>query len=276
MKINTTCKSIITQLKDNIFKNKILKKKYSTHFSNTKYSLNQILEDIVYLLKTGVSYRNLRSSISWNTIYKHKQLLEYYDIFKKTYYSLIKEYLKNKKLSVFSTDTSIIGNVCGVHELDKNKLRRNKYFKNKFCFKLSGICDEVGVPLHILVENGNTHDSVIFFKHKTFLDKHKNKQITLLADKGYDSSKIRNYLKSNNYSTIIPYNKRNTKDVNKIKELNDIEKNMFKSRIEIEHVWCKLKKNKRIFVMNEKNIKSYKSFLYMALVKYTIELMKKL
>lgn len=33
----------------------------------------------------------------------------------------------------------------------------------------------------------------------------------MLADKGYDSAKIRNQLIENGYIPIIPYNKRNTK-----------------------------------------------------------------
>ncbi len=36
---------------------------------NSKYKLNENLDDIFYVLKTGISWRNLRSTIPWKSIY---------------------------------------------------------------------------------------------------------------------------------------------------------------------------------------------------------------
>jgi hypothetical protein len=38
--------------------------------SKQKYTLKEILVDIVYIMKTGISYRDLRSHIKWQTVYK--------------------------------------------------------------------------------------------------------------------------------------------------------------------------------------------------------------
>ncbi len=61
--------SFIKILKKIILKNKILNKSFTNNYSNSKYSLDFIISEIIYVLKTGISWRNLRSSINWNTLY---------------------------------------------------------------------------------------------------------------------------------------------------------------------------------------------------------------
>ena len=48
-----------------VMKNKVLSRSYSMTFPNTKYSLNVIIDEILYVLRTGISWRNIRSSINW-------------------------------------------------------------------------------------------------------------------------------------------------------------------------------------------------------------------
>ena len=91
-----------------------------------------------------------------------------------------------------------------------------------------------------------------------------------MADAGYDSIKLRNKLNDIFYKSIIPFNKRNTKDKNKIKTLTDEEKKLYKSRITIENTFLKIKKNRRLEIVYEKISKNFLSLIYLSLIKYII------
>ena len=76
-----TYTSFIKDIKMIIMKTKALKKLYSKIHPNTKHSLDDILSEIIYVLKTGVSWRNLRSPIKWQTIYFHFKRFVKHNIF---------------------------------------------------------------------------------------------------------------------------------------------------------------------------------------------------
>ena len=116
-----------------------------------------------------------------------------------------------------------------------------------------------------------------------------------IADKGYCSSKIRNLLIAKNILPIIPFNRRNTKDKNKINKLTKNEKNRYKKRIKIElnkiceinftyflinekinfyknlfsseHIFSNLKSNHKLENRYEKYIDNYKGLLYLFFIK---------
>jgi len=71
------------------------------------------------------------------------------------------------------------------------------------------------------------------------------KSTIFMADAGYDSIKLWSKLNNIFYKSIIPFNKRNTKDKNKIKTLTNEEKKLYKSRFEIVY-----EKNLKIFEFN--------------------------
>jgi transposase len=236
---------------------------YNYTYPNQKYSLSEILNDIMYVLKTGISWRNIRSNINWRTLIFHFNRLCQYNIFQKTYKNLLKLYVKTLSIKekILLTDTSFIKNNIGT-----NKLGRNIYFKGKRCFKLSLLTDMNGIPLDIIIDAGNLSEVSYLKKHIKFIIKSKkNHYNILMADKGYDSSYIRNDLIKNNIKPIIPFNRRNTKDINKIKTLNEHDKKLYKLRIKIENSFSWLKKNKRISEVNEKTLNSYLNFVYLAI-----------
>jgi len=112
---------------------------------------------------------------------------------------------------------------------------------------------------------------------------------------GYCSSKIRNILKTKNILPIIPFNKRNTKDKNKINKLTKNEKNRYKKRIKIElnkiceinftyflisekinfyknlfsseHIFSNLKSNHKLENRYERYINNYEGLLYLFFIK---------
>ena len=201
----------------------------------------------------------------YNNVYKHYIKLNKINLFKDTYIELLKKYLiktKNKTLKSLYTDTTFIVNKKGID----NKAR-NKYMKNKNCNKVSIITDNNFIPIDIQIFKGNLNDSNILQQQFINIDTNINYSKYFIADKGYCSSKIRKLLISKNILPIIPYNKRNTKDKNKINTLTKNEKIRYKKRIKIEHIFSNLKSNHKLENRYEKYINNYEGLLYLYFIK---------
>ena len=101
MKLNI---SIIEIIKKIILQNQNLSPYYSHKFPNSKYELDNILTEIIYVLKTGISWRNLRSNINYNTLFWHFNRFTSNNIFRDAFY-----YLRNIYSSKNKLDTLIVG-----------------------------------------------------------------------------------------------------------------------------------------------------------------------
>jgi hypothetical protein len=249
--------------------NSHLKNNFNFTYHTQKYSLEKILNGIFEVLKNGYVWRNLKG-IYWNTIYKAFCKLNRINLFENVYTKLLNRYIKktpSKKLKIQMTDTSFIRNKNG-----SDKMKRNKYMNNKKVMKLSLITDVNGIPFNVNIYDGNINDSKILqiqlknnkmLLNKDILNKHSK---YFLADAGYDSSIVRNNLKERNYIPLIAFNKRNTKDKNKLKIMTDTDKMIFKKRVKIEYFFGLIKRcYKRIDSRYDKSSSSYKFFLFMAL-----------
>lgn len=250
--------------------------KYNFTHPNQKYSLQCILQSILFILKTGMSLNDFEiiGKINKKTLYNHLKFFMENEIFKLAYIEILNKYFKfNKcqKLKFQSIDSSFIPNQYGIENIG-----RNKYYKNKKGYKLSLITDVNGIPFSLLVEKGSKNDAKMIDDHLNNLlivtnsnqyRNHNRYKQYLLGDKMYDTKEFREKVTNKGYSCIIDYNKRNTKDVNKIKKLKKKEKYKYKKRIIIENCFSWLKKNKRIKEINEKKMSAYISFVYLALIK---------
>ena len=97
------------------------------------------------------------------------------------------------------------------------------------------------------------------------IDKYKD---YFLADPGYDSKALKTELEKEGYKRIlIPQNKRNIKDIKKIKRFTDEEKNIYKKRLKIENTFCKMKNNRRICMRYDSKIENFMGFVYLSLIK---------
>ncbi len=235
-----------------IKKNKHLSNTYNTKHLNSKYSLEEILKEIFYVLRTGVPWRLLRSPINWKTIYWHFSRFKKHQIFQKTFNKLIKNnYTMNNNIII--TDTTFIYNKFG-----KNKISRNKYFKNKKCNKLSIITDDIGVPLSVYINKGSIHDLHYLTKHTNdIITITKNKKTLLLADKCYESIKMRNALDKLNITLMIQKKKR-------AKANYYYDKYIYKKRIIVENTFQKLKNFRRVMIRYDKLFSTYKEFCFIA------------
>lgn len=250
-------KKIIRILIKNINKSKY-KDNYNFKHKSQKYSLQFILAHIIYLIKHSATWRTLGINI-YNNIYKHYIKLNKLNLFKDTYIELLNKYLiktKNKTLKTLYTDTSFIVNKKGIDNKE-----RNKYMKNKNCNKVSIITDNKFIPIDIEIYKGNLNDSNILQQQFININNKLNYSKYFIADKGYCSSKIRNILINKNITPI------NTKNINKINKLSIDEKNKYKKRIKIEHIFSNLKSNHKIENRYEKYINNYKGLLYLYFIK---------
>ena len=234
---------IVNSIYNNIKINyKLLFNSYQFKTKNQKYELKFILKACIYFISISCSYKNfVYKNLNHNTFYKNFMKLNKYKIFESTYNKLLNKYLsksKNKITQIY-TDTTTFYNKYNIDKVD-----RNKYFKNKKVMKLSLITEQNGIPLNVDLYKGNYNDANIFKNQLIKLDttKFDKKNTIFMADAGYDSKKLREELNKKFYKSIIPFNKRNTKDKTKIKVLTNEDKKLYKSRINIENTFLKIKK----------------------------------
>lgn len=251
--------------------NYVIKKfanKYAFKTKKQKYDLKTIIAEIIYFLKSGVSYEYYRGVLNPKTLNKHILFFSRNKIFENVYRKLFSKYSKKKAYTKFKyqhTDTSFIANKNG-----KQSLGRNKYFKNKKCYKLSFITDSNGIPNSVLIKPGNINDAKIGEQNiKSHCKEIKQINIKyrpyILADKIYDTKDFRKVCISNNYKPIIDYNRRNIKNRKLIKKLTKKEKKIYRKRIKVENSFAIIKKYKRLQTIYDSYFSTYKSFLYLSL-----------
>ena len=182
-------------------------------------------------------------------------------MYEKLYEKNLEEYLKvdrEEKIKILSIDSTFIENKNGIDETG-----RNIYYKNKRGRKITAIVDTQGVPLILDVSEGNRHDCKLF--DETFDKLKKSKEIKInpkkkyfLADKGYDSEKIRDDLKKMKYIPIIP----KRKGVNSSLKKKEIK--IYRKRIIVENTFSWIKRYAKVDRIDEKSKRSYEGLLMMA------------
>jgi len=258
---------IIKIIENYINNNQELKKIFNHH--KQKYKINELLKIVLFILKTGIAYRNIaeiKTNIHWNTIYKFVKKLEKYNIIEEIY--KIQSILYVNKLEqpakYLKTDTSFILNKYGIDDVTYNpQVKKHK------TMKISIITDYFNIPIYINSYNSKIHDAEIFSNDiKKFHEKFPtiNKKI-ILGDTAYDSIKLSSEVKIILDSELLsPKNKRNIKDKIKLQkiEYSLIEKQILKSRNGVEYTFNKFKKYKRIQLRYDKYIKFFNFYFYLA------------
>jgi len=170
----------------------------------------------------------------------------------------------NKKTNNLYIDSTIIYNKNGT-----NKIGRNKFYKNKKTPKISLMTDMNGFPLSILFMKGNYHDNTVFEKHirDAIIITPKIKK-TIIADKAYSSLKNYKLLDDKNFNHILP-----PRNNMKIAKTYVYDKDTYKKRIKIEHIFGRLKLFRRINQRNDKLLRNFSGFSYLALSSIVINIL---
>lgn len=245
--------------------------KLLVHNNLRKFELKDILEEIIYFLKSGVSYKNYRGKLSKSTLHYYINYFSQKNIFISTYLKLYNEYSKSNfydKIKYLSTDTTFIINKSSTLE----NVNRNPYMKNKNCIKLSCLVDKEGIPLDIFIRKGNFNDSPMLREHfqnlkidlrtKKLQNNNRYKQY-FLADGIYNSNININFLKEKGFIPIMAPNRRNSHTEPAL--LTAKEKIIYNKRMIVENLFAKLKQYRRISNLYEKNIGTFTSLVYLSL-----------
>jgi hypothetical protein len=115
-KVKKTLKKIIKTIIDN----PKLKEIFYFKTANRKYPIKQLLTHILFILKSGISYRMFNDFIEnkynksniphWGTLYKFYIKLIKYNVIQNTFNDTVKKYMKKCNNNIFTTDTTLIAN----------------------------------------------------------------------------------------------------------------------------------------------------------------------
>jgi transposase len=119
--------------------------------------------------------------------------------------------------------------------------------------KIHLLCDALGNPLRFIVTGGEVADCT---QALPLLENHNAAYV--LADKGYDSNEIVDYIQKNGATPVIPPKK------NRI-EQRYYDKEIYKDRHLIECCFSKLKHFRKIATRYEKYLHSFKALVAIAL-----------
>ena len=163
-------------------------------------------------------------------------------------------------------------------------LKRNKFAKNKKCYKIFTLIDSYGKVIYFSYHFGNMYDSKILnlsFNKILKLINHRSNYF--LADSGFCSKKIRSKLESKNIKPLIPKNIRNTKKNFKMKDLSfqerlnitlkdftEEQKIIYKKRIKVENVYANYKQINRFNMRYDKYMINLIGFMFIYFSKLLI------
>ena len=147
-------KKVCNQIKNFINNDPRLKRSFNHH--NRKYSIDDLLPPIIDILRQGISYRSVKSTIHWSTIYKFFQKLVDNNVISDNYHDLINRYIN--RIGVVDPRIGVIGRptigyvdssfVC--NKLGEDFVAHNTQIpKHKTC-KFSVISDQFDIPLSII------------------------------------------------------------------------------------------------------------------------------
>ena len=86
--------NIISELKNIILKTESISETYKKKYTNTKYTLDLIVTEILYFLKSGVSWNMLRSPINKKTLFWHYNRIVKANVFYKLFNHIRSIYIK--------------------------------------------------------------------------------------------------------------------------------------------------------------------------------------
>ncbi len=227
----------------------------------TKCDDRTTINAIIFVLITGCRWIDLPAKYgSKSSAHRRFQYLQQKGIWKKILKSAIKSARKQDKINLryISVDSSSIPSKKGGDEIGYDG------FKRITGTKLHVAVESNGLPVSIVTGPANVHDSTRFIdvmeSISDFVGNGSIKQIiSCFADKGYDSTAIREYLKNREIVSRIPFRKNGkSPKIKSYKKYNAV-------RYVVERFFAWLKNGfHRTRIRYEKNCDNYLGFVYQA------------
>ena len=214
------------------------------------------IHEIFLVLKSGMAWKYLRSTLHYTAIFKMFQKLIDRDVFILAYKKAVDIYYTNHKsdFKILYMDSTMIKNING-----SELIGRNHYDRYRFGTKINIISNVNGIPIGILVVPANKNDSTLTKDtiNNICID---IKSYYLGTDKGYINKSVKKTLKDSHGIFLIYPCRKNQKKIN-----TEYQQSILQDRYKIENFMAWIKQYKRIANRYDKTIKSFIGFLYFAL-----------
>jgi len=209
------------------------------------------IEGILYRMRTGCPWRDLPEDFgSWSAIFRRFNLWSKKGVLNLLFNDLSKH-----------TDSEwlfIDGSVIRAHQHSSGAVSDNDESIGKsrggLSTKIHLAVDSYGLHVYFELSGGQVHDMV----HAESLVEHSPKSDYVIADKGYDSEPLREYVKESGSTPVIP-RKENSKTGNK-----DVDWCLYKYRHLVENAFARIKHFRAIATRYDKLERNYSSMLALA------------
>lgn len=221
------------------------------------YTNRQLLPGILRVLRSGCRWRDLDRDNSPSGV-THWRRLRFWQLrfgLKNAWDILLQKLNQLSKLDlrIASIDGSLIPSF---NFLDTTGYS-GKYKKTGT--KISVITDFLGTPFNIIFAEGNKHDMPLAIP--TIANNPVGKPNTILADKGYDSDKLRSKLSRVGIHTNIP-----VRNIRNRKNQQNYNISLGKMRFKIERTNAWIKSFRRLHFRFDYTLVSFQALTYLALI----------
>ncbi len=249
-------------------------KEISNHLSlglnknNAKVKVQQVVEAILYRLKTGCQWRQLpvkqffEVDYSWNSVYQHFARWSRENIWDNVKEIIFEKYKRRLDLSSIQLDGSQSLAKRGGEAVGQQFRRKGTTCNMLF------LCDNNGIPLSCsdVIPGNHHHVYDVENQLEKMLEDIKKSRIRtdypfLNADAGFDTENVRDYCKRNDLFANIDFNRRNG-NISEREEILD--KELYKRRFVIERMNAWIDGFKALLIWYETKEKHWKSLHLLA------------
>lgn len=228
-----------------------------SNIGRPSYSNLELLPGILKVLRSGCRWRDLDRK-NYPSGVTHWRRLRFWQLkfgLKKTWNLILQKLYKLNRLNL--NIASIDGSLVPSFNFFDTTGYSGKYKKTGT--KISTLVDFLGTPLNIVFASGNKHDMLL--AEATITNNSVGRPNLILADKGYDSDKLRFKLKQVGINTNIP-----TRDIKNRKRQENYNSPLGKMRFKIERTNAWIKSFRRLHFRFDYTLASFQALTYLALI----------
>jgi transposase len=210
------------------------------------------IEGVLWRLRTGAPWRDLPTELgSWSTVFSFFNRWSQKGLWRKVF-ELLRGELDDEWSFIDSSYVKVHQHAAGAAGTTKEKEAIGKS-RGGNTSKLHTRCDAHGNPAQFLLTAGNVSD----FTMADQLLKDCRAQ-SVMADKGYDSSKVRKTIEGNGSIPVIPTREGNHQPNPHFDEA------LYQLRHLIENLFARMKHFRTIATRYDKRARNFMSFVYLA------------